>query len=178
MPKRTRKTSRTKGRKQEPPAEVLETTREVDVALLRIAQAEAAAEKITGAAEMRIRRIRESAAARAAEALEQAKGLRKAVEGWAKKNKRTFGPARSLALPHGRLGWRRVTRIAYKAKANDVVAALEAAGLEDALLVTKRPNKDVLATYEDETLADLGVRRRTADRFYADVTTETPPAGD
>lgn len=181
MAKRKSKRNRTR-RTKVPPAEVLETLRDVDRALLEIAQAEAEAEKVKAIAEGCIRRIRESAARRAAEALEQAKSLRKAVESWSERHRRDFGEDCGLVLPHGRFGWHNVINVAFKVKEAEVVDRLEARGHQDAITFAKRPNKDVLGTFNDETLADLGVRRSgTRDEFFAEATCEAsrligPPA--
>ena len=157
-------------------APVLENRRDVDQAIGAVAGLEASALRLKAEVEEKIRCLREDAAARAAEHLQAAEAFRQAIQGWAEGHPGEFGKARSLALPHGRIGWRTVTSIRLDRKAEFVVAALEAADLADAVIVRKSPNKDVLAAYPDETLREVGCRRVKRDDFYVEPKTETESA--
>jgi len=147
----------------------------MDRTLCAIAEQEAWAARLIAEAEDRIRAIREDAAARAASGVANVKRLRGEVEAFSEAHAEEFGAARSRALPHGRVGWRKVTKIRLVRKAAHVVAALESRGLADAVIVKKQPNKDVLATFVDQTLRDVGARRATKDQFFIDLQAETPP---
>jgi len=156
------------------PGPALADRRAVDKAVKALAGLQAQADRLKAEAEEKIRRIREDAAARAAEALRAAEAFREAIQAWAEAHEEEFGKARSVALPHGRIGWRTVTSIRLVRSSEFVVAALESAGLADAVIVRKSANKDVLAAYPDDVLKAVGARRKSEDRFYVEPKTETP----
>jgi len=148
--------------------------RAVDRTIRIIADEEACAARWKAEAEEKIRRIREDTAACTAEVLTTAQNLRDAIEAFAGAHEGDFGKARSKALPHGRVGWRTVASVRLLRSSEFVVAALESAGLSDAVIVRKSPNKDVLAAYPDETLREVGCRRKSEDKFYIEPAEETP----
>lgn len=161
-------------RKTKPALPALADWRAVDKAVMALAGLQNQAARLKAEAEEKIRVLREDAAARAAEALGGAAAFHDAIEAFADDHAEEFGKARSLALPHGRIGWRTVTSIRLARSAEFVVAALEAADLKDAVITRKSPNKDVLAAYSDDVLREVGARRKQEDRFYVEPKDETP----
>jgi len=163
-------------RKTKPALPALSDWRAVDRAVLALAGLENQAARLKSEAEEKIRSIREDAAARAAEALEGAAAFRDAIQAFAEAHEGDFGKARSKALPHGRIGWRRVPRIKFLVKAATLVAALEGRGLTAAVITKKSPNKEVLATYPRHVLEDVGARLVVDEKFYVEPKEETPAA--
>jgi phage host-nuclease inhibitor protein Gam len=91
------------------------------------------------------------------------------VKAFAKAHPDLFGNRRSVDLVHGRIGWREAASIKLKRAVELVVAALRQRRLTDAIVVTEGVNKDILATYDDETLAAIGAARVVKDHFYIDL---------
>jgi len=160
-------------RKTKPDLPALSDWRAVDKAVMVLAGLEAQAARLKAEAEEKIRVLREDAAARAAESLEGAAAFLEAIEAFAEAHPEDFGKARSKALPHGRIGWRRVPRIKFLVRAETVVAALEGRGLEGAVITKKSPNKEVLATYPRHVLDDVGARLVVEEKFYVEPAEET-----
>jgi len=92
-----------------------------------------------------------------------------AVETFASGHRRDFGDARSLALAHGRLGWRITpAAVRFLRPLEEILAVLKERGMNEAILVTERPSKDILATYPEDLLRELGVRLTQHDEFFVD----------
>jgi phage host-nuclease inhibitor protein Gam len=77
---------------------------------------------------------------------------------------------KSVELPHGRIGFRLCPpAIRLLKKVESVIAALRGRKLADAIIVKESVNKDVLATYGDDLLKDIGAKRIQASEFYIDL---------
>jgi len=152
------------------PAPCFLTLDAADQALAELGRTEAAHRAAATQLEERLRQERESYRP-ALSALEDAAwSLRESLEASAAAHPEWFpAGARSVALAHGRIGWRWVWSVRLKWTAEKVVAALRSRRLADAILVDERPNKDVLATYADETLAAVGAVQKSREHFFADV---------
>lgn len=169
-------------RKRRKPPSAAETScaswGDVDVAVAEIGRLRGEALVREERLKKRIARLRAETGAATKECLETAKGLEADVEAFCEAHKADFGRDRSRKLAHGRVGWRRTTHVRLKNKVDSVVAALEARHLEAAVTVRKSANKDVLATYPDEVLAEVGAKRVTKDAFFVETKRETPEGGD
>ena len=145
----------------------------VDQALGLLAEIEAGADRRQAELEARVANLRAEAAVEIGRSAELARGLRKTIEAWADENPEAFGSARSLALTHGRIGWRWTPpAIKLLKKAESVIAALKSHGLADAVIVRESVNKDVLATYPDERLKEIGAKRTQREEFFVDLADE------
>ena len=147
----------------------IQSLKMVEGALECIAEQEAAALQIQTELEGKISALRASYARLIEPYAEAAKELRENVQIFAEDHPELFEPKRSVDLTHGRIGFRQVTSIRLLKKAETVIAALEDRGLQDAVIVKKTPNKDVLAAYDDETLRAVGAKRQARDEFYIDL---------
>jgi phage host-nuclease inhibitor protein Gam len=95
--------------------------------------------------------------------------MRVSVETFASAHRPDFGGERSMVLAHGRVGWRASPpAVKLLRPAEEIVAVLEERGLDAAVLITKRPSKDILATYPEDLLKELGVRLTQRDDFYVE----------
>jgi len=95
--------------------------------------------------------------------------VEEAVETFASAHRKDFGRDRSMELAHGRLGWRTSPpAVTFRRPTEEIVAGLEERGLDVAVMVTKRPAKDVLATFKADLLEELGVRVTQRDLFYVE----------
>lgn len=156
------------------PAAILGSLDAVDAALAEIGRCDAAQDVASKELEERIRVMREGYARIASPLAVRAFELRASVEASAIVHEEWFKPpSRSVALAHGRISWRKSTFIRLVRSIEFVVAALKSRKLFDAIIVNERPNKDVLAAYDDETLAAVGAKRGESDEFRIDLKEET-----
>lgn len=150
----------------------------VDVALGVLAEIEAGADRRQADLERKIAALRDAAAADIARQAELAKGLRGAIEEWAEGHPAALAAAadgaRSVALTHGRIGYRRTPpTIHVPKKVEPVIAALRRRGLAEAVIVKESVDRSVLARYDDATLKAVGARRKAGrDRFFIDLADE------
>jgi len=122
----------------------------------------------------RIHAVSEALAERLAPSKDLIGALQERIETFAIAHKKDFDGARSLALAHGRVGWRATPpAVRFLRPVEEIVATLEERKLDVAILVTKRPSKDVLATFEEALLDELGVRITQRDEFFVE-TAEAP----
>jgi len=145
----------------------------VDRALAAIAQAEGEAGRLQAELEKKIIRLRTDYAPCIAVQVAFGEKFRDQVETWAEGNAEAFGGQRSLALTHGRIGWRTTPpSVRLTKKVATVVAALEARDLADAVITKKSVNKDVLVTYPADLLREVGAKREQKDVFFVDLKDE------
>jgi phage host-nuclease inhibitor protein Gam len=137
------------------------------VHLLARTDAQVAAAK--AAADEEVRRINAALQVRLAPLTALADAMRESIETFAASHRPDFGGDRSMALAHGRVGWRASPpAIKLLRPADEIVAVLEERGLDAAVLVTKRPSKDILVTYPEGLLKELGIRITQRDDFYVE----------
>jgi phage host-nuclease inhibitor protein Gam len=159
-----------------PPAVTLADLAAVDGALIRIAAAESDTARLAAEMEDRLREVRQEYAPRIQSLDALAVEFRDCVREFCDGHPELFKTPRHRDLAHGRIGYRRVELIRLLKKIESVVAALRERRLLDAIVTTEKPNKDVLATYQDETLRAVGAKRETKDQFYIDLRAEPAPA--
>jgi len=168
--RRRRRAPRAKRRpKAAPPRAAIDSWDDVDRLLARLAEIDARRDKIQSDADERIRAIRAEVIEAASSLSEERKVLVKEIEAFAKGRRRDFGHKRSLALAHGRVGWRQSQQIRFIRKAEEVVAALEAKGLDLAVMVTKRASKETMETFDDDLLAEVGAKRVRRHKFFVEL---------
>ena len=141
----------------------------VDTALHAIAASEADARRLKNDLDGCVAALKADYQARIDSVLTVAAEARGLVQQFADAHPELFAPVRHQDLPHGRIGYRIVTFIRFLKSPDLVVTALESRRLFDAVIVRKSPNKDVLAAFDDETLAAVGARKATKDRFYIEI---------
>ena len=96
-------------------------------------------------------------------------GIEEAVETFASAHRKDFQGERSMTLAHGRIGWRLPPpSVRFVRPVEEILEGLKERGLEAAILTTERPSKDILATFEESLLADLGVRVTQRDNFFVE----------
>jgi phage host-nuclease inhibitor protein Gam len=156
-----------------PPAVTLADLAAVDGALVRIAAAESDTARLAAEMEDRLREVRQEYAPRIQSLDALAIEVRDTVREFCDGHPELFKSPRHRDLAHGRIGYRRVESIKLVKKIESVVVALRERRLLDAIVTTEKPNKDVLATYQDETLRAIGAKRETKDQFYIDLRAET-----
>jgi phage host-nuclease inhibitor protein Gam len=129
----------------------LATVEAVDAALVQIARCDAEVARLEAEIAETERIAREQRADLIQTFMERAAMGREAVEASAAAHGEWFAEARSLDLPHGRIGWRKVTLIRLPKAVERVIAALRQRKLFDAVAVKETVRKEILETYEDAT---------------------------
>jgi phage host-nuclease inhibitor protein Gam len=137
--------------------------------------------RLAAAADEDTRRIAAALEAKRRPLAELEEGLQEAIETFASAHRKDLGSEQSMALAHGRVGWREAPpSVRFSRPADEIVAGLHERGLEIAILVTERPSKDILATLPEETLKELGVRLVQKEDFYVkpvEAQTSDAPVG-
>jgi phage host-nuclease inhibitor protein Gam len=159
-------------RKQAAPQAQLGDLGAVDMALAQIAAADADARRLATELEEEVGRLKANYGGRIGSLATLAREHRVLVEEFADAHPDLFVAPKHLALAHGRIGYREVTKIVLRLKPDAVVAALEARKYFAAVITKKSPDKDVLARYPDDVLAEVGAKRVTGDVFYIDCAAE------
>ncbi len=107
--------------------------------------------------------------------LARRKELENAVATYATLNRaEIFQGRKSLDLAFGTIGYRVSTKIVQVAKVTKEItlAKLKEYGLTDGIRVKEDINKDAAATWPDERLALVGLKRRVSDDFFIEITRE------
>jgi len=148
------------------------TWQDVDGLVHLMARTDAEMARFKAAADERVQKAGADLKEKIAPLLALRDSLHEAVETFASGHRRDFGQARSMALAHGRLGWERTpSSVKLLRPAEEVVAVLKERGMEEAILVTERPSKDILATYAEDLLRELGARLVPGyDKFFVNFT--------
>ena len=157
-------------RKKNPPAVTYQDLAAVDQALETIAAAEADAATLKTALEARVASITADYDGRIQSLLATAKETRELVEGFCDQHPELFEKPRHQELPHGKIGYRLAESIKLVRTVEHVLAALHERKLVPAINVKETVNKDVLATYSDETIEAVGAKRVVKDLFYIETT--------
>jgi phage host-nuclease inhibitor protein Gam len=154
---------------------------DVDALVHLMARADADVADFKASADEKVRAVGAGLQKQIAPLLALREALEDAVETFASGHRRDFGDARSMALAHGRLGWRSTPpAVKLLRPAEEILALLKERGLGKAILVTERPSKDILATYPEDLLRELGVRVTQHDDFFvefAEAGVSQAPAG-
>jgi len=154
---------------QKPAVERPKTWQDCDRLVHLMARTDAQAAVAKAQADERIGRVNAELAEAIAPLAAIRDELAEAVETFASSHRKDFGGERSMALAHGRVGWRTSPpAVRFLRPADQIVADLEARGMDFAIMVTKRPSKDVLVEQDADLLRELGVRVTQRDDFYVE----------
>lgn len=152
-------------KKAQTTAPVITSLEELNQALERIGLAKAKLDEIDAQTEAKLNEIKKSAAALAQQSTRAFQENEEAAIAYLKKNRKLFSEQRSIKLGFGTVGFRSVNEI--EISANTVAKLERLEGGEDALIIKKTANKNVLATWPDADLRKIGANRLTEERpFY------------
>jgi phage host-nuclease inhibitor protein Gam len=84
---------------------------------------------------------------------------------------RTDIKGKTRELNFGRLGYRKSTKLVIKSVAK-AIEALKGRKMTDCITVKESVNKDVLATYDDDTLLKVGAQKKIDDVFWYETDRE------
>ena len=107
------------------------------------------------------------------------KDLESALAVFATLNRQQLFPegAKSLDLGYGIIGFRASTKIMQQNKvtAEMTLERLHQFGMTDGIRVKEEINKEGMATWTDEKLETVGLRRQKSDGFYVEIKTDVVP---
>ena len=150
--------------------QVVTTLEDVDQVLLQIAQLRLQLKRIDADAEEEINKIKELAHRQAEPIKARIAALESSITVFAEVNKdQLFDKKKSIELNFGLIGYRKSTKIRVK---KTTLEKLKAMGLMDAIIIKETPNKEVLATYPDDTLKKVDARRVVEENFWYEVKEE------
>lgn len=75
--------------------------------------------------------------------------------------------AKSRELNFGQVGFRKSTKLRIPSKIKDsIVKVLERRGMNDCVQIKKKVNRDVLKTYPEDVILELGATKKIKDDFW------------
>ena len=149
---------------------VVTSLQDVDQVLLQIAQLRLQLKRIDADAAEEINKIKEQAHRQAEPIKARIAALESSITVFAEMNKpQLFDKKKSIELNFGIIGYRKSTKIRVK---KTTLEKLKALGLQDAIIVKESPNKEVLATYPDDTLKKVDAKRVVDENFWYEVKEE------
>jgi phage host-nuclease inhibitor protein Gam len=135
----------------------------VDLALKEIGEVNRRIEAITANMNEEIAKSRSRAEVDIAPLQARIRALETGMEAFAIQHKEElFKKAKTKRLNFGEIGFRQSTKITVSKNTLDRLIEMEA---DDAIHTVRRPNKDVLATWDDEELREVGAKKKTEDVF-------------
>lgn len=111
-----------------------------------------------------IREITAKYDAEAAPIISEMDTIQKSIEAFVLEHKDEFTKTRTKELSHGIISFRVSTSIKVISK-SICLRALHAMGLDDYIIVKEEPNKEMLRTLDDITLAKVACEKKTVDNI-------------
>lgn len=159
------------GRKRmEEPA--LKSWEEVDSTLKQIREAEIALTDISTTAEKLILDIKQQAEEDAQQYKDKIKQYELQVKEFTTVHRDEMLPAKSKALTFGQVGFRMSTKIILPKKMERVIAKLKKLGLGDCIITKETVDKDILKTYDEKTILEVGGTLKKTDAFWYETKQE------
>lgn len=143
---------------------VLTSWDEVDLTLKEIAENEIALEVIEAQMNEEIHNIKLAAEVKAKKHREAIEKLGLYVKTFVEEN-RTELSGKTKVLSFGKTGYRLSTKVIIKKVAN-TISALKKLGMTDCITTKESVNKDMLRTYPEEKLFEVGASLKKEDTFW------------
>jgi len=149
----------------------IKSWQEVDDSLKRIAECERVLDDMTNNMNYELDQIKEKYAAMAKPVQERIGHLETDISEFVTV-RRSEIPGKTMVLNFGQTGFRIASKIKYKQKAPEVVAALLRLGLRDCVKTTQTVIADALKRKPVDTLEAVGAYIERKDEFWYEVTRE------
>ena len=144
---------------------------EVDGTLKQIREAELELTKITADMEKCILDVKQSAEKEAAPYRDEIKRLSLQVKEFVTLNKGELnGKSREMAF--GTVGFRLSTKVVLPKAVDKVIKQLKKLGMGDCVTVKESVNKDILKTYDEKTILQVGASLKKEDAFWYETKQE------
>lgn len=144
-------------------------------ALAELATVNAKIEEASSIATRRIATIKDELSRTTAPHVDRRIVLLRQLEDFATAHRTQHWKGQSRAFTAGKVGWRKATALAVEDDRTTLLALVER-GLWDAIKVTESVSKPVLKAMAPETIAAVGARLETVERFFVELAKASPPA--
>ncbi len=159
------------GRKRmEEPA--LKSWEEVDSMLKQIREAEIALTDISTTAEKLILDIKQQAEEDAQQYKDKIKQYELQVKEFTTVHRDEMLPAKSKEMTFGQVGFRMSTKVILPKKVERVIAKLKKLGMGDCIITKETVDKDILKTYDEKTILEVGGTLKKSDAFWYETKQE------
>ena len=81
-------------------------------------------------------------------------------------------PAKSKEMTFGQVGFRMSTRVILPKKVERVIAKLKKLGMGDCIITKETVDKDILKTYAETTILEVGGTLKKTDAFWYETKQE------
>lgn len=149
--------------------------KEADAALFELAANARALQRLTDELNQRIDKLKAQFERDAEPLMARSESLSNGLHAYAEHNKADlFARKRSLELTFGTLGYRVSSEVQPmpKLKWRDVLERLEQGNFDQAIRVKKEVDRDVLRTFGEDELAEVGARLVEKDTFWYELKQE------
>ncbi|MCM1121810.1 MAG: host-nuclease inhibitor Gam family protein [Eubacterium sp.] len=149
----------------------LKSWEEVDGTLKQIREAEIELSALSVSAEKRILDIKQRTEAAAQPYKDQIKRLELQIKEFTTLNKSELkGKTREMAF--GRVGFRMSTKLVLPKAVETVITQLRKNGMGDCIVTKESVNKEILKTYDENTIIGVGASLKKEDTFWYETKQE------
>lgn len=149
----------------------LKSWEEVDRTLKDIRDAEIALTDISMAAEKRILNIKQRAEEDAQQYKDRIKKMELQIKEFSVTNKGDL-KGKTMELPFGRVGFRMSTKLVLPKAIETVIKQLRKNGMGDCITTKESVNKEILKTYDENTILAVGGSLKKEDTFWYETKQE------
>lgn len=157
-------------KRMEEPA--LKSWEEVDGTLKKIREAEIALTDISTAAEKMILDIKQQAEEDAQQYKDKIRQYELQVKEYTTIHRDEMLPAKSKEMAFGQVGFRMSTKVMLPKKLDRVIAKLKKLGMGDCIITRETVDKDILKTYDEKTILEVGGTLKKSDAFWYETKQE------
>ncbi len=150
----------------------LQSWEEVDGTLKKIRETEIALTDISTAAEKLILDIRQQAEEDAQQYKDRIKRMELQVKEFTTAHRDEMLPAKSKEMTFGQVGFRKSTKIILPQKLDRVITKLKKLGMGDCIITKETVDRDILKTYDEKTILEVGGTLKKADTFWYETKQE------
>lgn len=150
----------------------LKSWEEVDGTLKKIREAEIALTDISTAAEKMILDIKQQAEEDAQQYKDKIKQYELQVKEYTTIHRDEMLPAKSKEMAFGQVGFRMSTKVMLPKKLDRVIAKLKKLGMGDCIITRETVDKDILKTYDEKTILEVGGTLKKSDAFWYETKQE------
>lgn len=157
-------------KRMEEPA--LKSWEEVDSTLKQIREAEIALTDISTTAEKLILDIKQQAEEDAQQYKDKIKQYELQVKEFTTVHRDEMLPAKSKEMTFGQVGFRMSTKVILPQKVDRVIAKLKKLGMGDCIITKETVDRDILKTYSEKTILEVGGTLKKSDTFFYETKQE------
>lgn len=150
----------------------LRSWEEVDGALKSIREAEISLNDISTATEKRILELKQQAEEDAQQYKDRIKKMELQIKEFTTVHRDEMLPAKSKEMTFGQVGFRMSTKVILPKKLNQVIKKLKKLGMGDCIDTKETVNKDILKSYDEKTILEIGGTLKKADTFWYETKQE------